>query len=771
MTADEDVEPATQAGARFAGAGMHVFPVDMRPDENGALLKAPLDGYMWKQRATTDLREVIDDVIEAEFLIGSENVGIAWAVGLDRKLALDLDSAEPEWWGELTETAVNVSKRGVHRIYDMPPGRRIGNSTSRFPTQGWGEVRGAGGYIVVWWPGDRPGFDVAELSKIVEFSRSEWLSDADEERPGVSYAELEAFKADHVDDGQVWRLNGFRTQLAERPPGSSRNIWGVRVACHMAREAAADLVSAAEAFAVLEEWWAELSRQGPEKNAKTGAMKTRKLTDRELRRIECYAVGQLTPERIAQERAKAQTAGHQPSGGFDVGRATDWNDSLLGQQLADELAPSWLYVTAWRRWLRWDGRRWAEDTTEAVHEAARQWMADLGALALTKVTKSGDPLLRRVLDYRRASSMENLVKVARRILAVDPTELDVGANLLNVHNGVLDLCSGELTPHEPGLMMTRLAGAAYDPTARHEDVVRLFECIDPGDVASMKMLLGVAATGHTGGDHLPVFDGTGSNGKTTLLLAASAALGDYAGPVPPELVMKSSREDHPTIKTSLQGLRLAYIEETEEEGGLRLERVKALTGGAPITGRRIGGDYYTFEPSHTLILATNHRPNVNSAEHAAWRRLHLIRFPYRYGTGPGDQPIDTGLRERVIAGREQRQTMLAVIVAGARKAYAAGEPNSPVVQWSAGIEEATAEWRGEEDVFWRFAVDALVFESSARVTLMEMFGRYQTWCMAEGRPPGQAKNLARRFEAHDAFRSVERRNPAGRITYVGVRLK
>jgi P4 family phage/plasmid primase-like protien len=782
-------ELPTQAAPRFARAGMSIFPVDMRPDENGQARKQPLPGYAWKQRATSVMSEVVEDFVAAEHDIGAEFVGIAWALGLDGKLGLDRDTDPPEWWGQLTRTAINPTKRGDHWIYDQPPGRRIGNGTSRFPSQGWGEVRGVGGYIVIWWS-DRPGFDVAELGRIVDFSHPEWLTDAsDVEAPGCSPSELEVFKNTHT-VGQVGRIKGFETKLAARLPGSSRNAWAVVVACWIAREAAADLTPAREAFEALERWWSDLR---PEPDA-DGKLKTRKLSRSEILRVERWAIGQLTLERVEEVRAKAEAERSaweaeqkaerealdgmfsQPPkpGSFDLNNANDWNDSLLGQELADELRPDWRHVTAWRQWVRWDGRRWATDETEAVHEVARRWMLRLGGKVLSKVTSSKDPRLRKVLDYRRAAAMENVVKVARRILAVEPTVFDTDAHLLNAQNGVVDLRTGQLGPHDPALMMTRLAGAAYDPAARHPDVICVFGCVAQGDVTSMKMLLGVAATGHTGGDHLPVWDGTGGNGKTTLLLAASAALGDYAGPVPPELVMKSNREDHPTIKTALQGLRLAYIEETEEDGGLRLERVKAITGGAPITGRKIGGNYYTFSPSHTLVLATNHRPNVNSAEHAAWRRLHLIPFPHRYGTASGDKPIDAGLRDRVRLGRKQRETMLAVIVAGAKAAYTAGEPDSPVVCWSAGIDAATDAWRADEDVIWRFAESQLDFGSpDARTTLKVMFDQYRWWCEAGNRQPGQDKLFARRFESHDVFRShgVERINSHGSVVYVGVRFQ
>lgn len=474
---------------------------------------------------------------------------------------------------------------------------------------------------------------------------------------------------------------------------------------------------------------------------------------------------------IAAERDRASSNGKvTASFAVDLDNPGDWADLLLGQLLAHELRGDWLYVTAWRQWRRWDGQRWAGDTLEHVHEVARQWMLDTGNKKLLTVTKQNDPLLRKVLEYRRASAMENVVKVARRILAVEPSAFDPDPHLLNAHNGVVNLRTGELGPHDPALMMTRLAGAAYQPDAVHGDVDSVLACLDPGDLDSVLMLLGVAASGHTGGDHLPVFDGTGSNGKTTLLLAAAAALGEYAGPVPPELIMKSAREDHPTIKTTLHGLRLAYIEETEEDGGLRLERMKAITGGGPMTGRKIGGDYYSWESTHTVLVATNHRPTVNSAEHAAWRRLHLVPFPHRYGTAAGDRPIDAGLRARMRYG-PQREAMLAVIVAGAQVAYAAGQPDSPVVTWSTGIGQATATWRASEDVIARFAAAELVFEPDARVLLSNVFARYRDWCGDANRAAGQDRLFAQRFEGHDVFRGVQRIIPHRQVTYVGVRVR
>ncbi len=271
-------ETPAQAAARFARAGLKVFPVDMRPGETH---KLPPYGYMWKQRATTNLAEVDEDFSDAEHDLGIEFVGVGWALGQDRCFGLDLDGMAPPWWDQLTETAVNPTKRGRHLIYQQPPGRRIGNGTSRFPSQGWGEVRGRGGYIIIWWT-DRPGFDLAELDRvgIAKFPFPEWLSDAAEEAEACSPAQLEAFKAEHV-AGRLGPIEGFRTKLAARAPGVARHYRATVVAPWIAREAAAGLVPAREAFAALEEWWEVCSRT-PEYDTE-GRLKTRRLTQREFR--------------------------------------------------------------------------------------------------------------------------------------------------------------------------------------------------------------------------------------------------------------------------------------------------------------------------------------------------------------------------------------------------------------------------------------------------------------------------------------------------------
>jgi putative DNA primase/helicase len=449
-----------------------------------------------------------------------------------------------------------------------------------------------------------------------------------------------------------------------------------------------------------------------------------------------------------------------------------WVDVHVGEAFADHLGDKWVYVTPWRKWMRWDGKRWAEDNTEAVHEEARRWIIDLGIAVMKQPGDNGE-VLKKIATYKRASNLEAVVKVARRIKAVEPDVFDSHPHLLNVGNGVVDLRTAEITPHNLTLMLTKIAGADYLPDARHDDVTAVLASMTPAVADSVQQLAGTAASGQTGNDLVPVFDGTGANAKTTILTAMAAALGDYGTTVPAMLVMQSNRDEHPHLYETLRGVRLAYIEETEEDGGLRLERVKKITGGGDIDARPMGGSWYTFTPSHTLVIATNHRPIVNSAEYAMWRRLKLIPFPFRYTATPerpNDRPIDIGLRDR-LRGRRQREAVLAWIVAGAVKAYANGNGETPVVKWCDEIIEATREWEAAEDVIGRFVAENIRFTQSGRCKGTELFSRWRDWCLDEGRPPGQAKNFHRKFAAdRDVGERVETIKPKGSLWYIGIGL-
>ncbi len=98
------------------------------------------------------------------------------------------------------------------------------------------------------------------------------------------------------------------------------------------------------------------------------------------------------------------------------------------------------------------------------------WIRSVGARIAEAGGNDVGDLLKRYARFRQVGPLERAVTSARLSLLARIDELDAHPHLLNVRNGVVDLRTGDLEPHDPALMFTMLAGADYDPKARHDDV-------------------------------------------------------------------------------------------------------------------------------------------------------------------------------------------------------------------------------------------------------------------------------------------------------------
>src|SRR5262249_16756302 len=123
-----------------------------------------------------------------------------------------------------------------------------------------------------------------------------------------------------------------------------------------------------------------------------------------------------------------------------------------------------------------------------------------------------------------ASRIEAMVRLARseKGIPVTPPELDADPWLLNCPNGTLDLRPGKAHEHRPADLITKLCPTKLVPklpAPRWEAFLR--EIFDGKQdlIAYLQRLLGYCLTGDVREQILPIFWGSGANGKSTLLNA------------------------------------------------------------------------------------------------------------------------------------------------------------------------------------------------------------------------------------------------------------
>jgi putative DNA primase/helicase len=247
----------------------------------------------------------------------------------------------------------------------------------------------------------------------------------------------------------------------------------------------------------------------------------------------------------------------------------------------------------------------------------------------------------RIKRLRKDSGRSNCLKFAHtnpvNPLAVRAADFDLNPWLLACANGVINLKTGELEPGRPADFISKRARAEFpaegvraDTSALH----RILLAIHSGDeelVQYKQRLFGYGITGLATEHVFPVLHGRGRNGKSIEVEALCHVLGDYAGPVPAEMLLESNRSaaagaSSPEIM-ALKGLRLAICSETDEGRKFSSAKVKWLTGGDTLTGRGLYDKHLiSFTPTHLLVLLTNSKPTAPATDFAFWERCKLIHY-------------------------------------------------------------------------------------------------------------------------------------------------
>lgn len=439
--------------------------------------------------------------------------------------------------------------------------------------------------------------------------------------------------------------------------------------------------------------------------------------------------------------------GDSRAGGDGVARL---EEAYLGAWIAErELRGRFLHRSGYG-WMTFDGRRWSPVGEAAVAEAVRKILIGLHREETDAGAEPGR--LQLILRTLTAAKIRALTYVGKLKLTSNE-QFDLHPDLLNVANGVVDLRTGELRPHDAGLMFTKLVPVNYVPGARHADWEQALGAVHEDAVDWLQIRLGQGITGHpVPDDRLMVWKGSGSNGKTTILDGIREALGsDYAVTMP-DRVLLARQGDHPTELMTLRGARLALMEELPELGHLNVKRAKDLLGTGEMTARHIAKDSVSWKPTHTPIVTTNYLPRVDESDDGTWRRLVLLDFPYRY-CPPGaalrsvyDRHGDPRLRERLRhSGAGQHEAVLAWLIAGAVQWYQSGRR---MLDEPASVQQATAMWRSNADVLMRYADERLVFDPQAQVVATELFEDFNDWLQANGHRPWSGQSFSARFGQH-----------------------
>lgn len=436
---------------------------------------------------------------------------------------------------------------------------------------------------------------------------------------------------------------------------------------------------------------------------------------------------------------------HQPLG---VGATRNLTDLGNAERFVDDHRRHARYCYAWGCWLIFDGKRWAVDDDG---NAERLMQETVRRIYVEASNETDDTRRSALADHARRSEararIADALHLARSALAVRPEELDADPYLLNCANGTMDLRTGQLREHRIEDMLTKLAAPCADLMAKPPIFCGFIETILPDvDLRNfVQAAIGYAAIGENTEEVLPIFYGHGANGKSTLVNAVMEALGDYATQAAPDLLL-AKRGAHPTELADLFGARFVASVETDDGRRLNEGLVKQLTGRDRIKARRMREDFWEFAPSHTVFLATNHRPEIRGTDHAIWRRIKLVPFGVTIPDAEQDKRLPKKLREELPA-------ILSWIVRGALMYRKVGLPEAPEVK------AATEGYRANMDVLAGWIEERCVVGEGVWCKFSTLYEDYRAWCEESNETTQRKRKFAdllteRGFEKDNATNNV-----------------
>ena len=353
-----------------------------------------------------------------------------------------------------------------------------------------------------------------------------------------------------------------------------------------------------------------------------------------------------------------------------------------------------------------------------------------------KFKKSGDIEKAEKYLYFLNSMCSNhkingVLNIAKSFLEIDVKDLDKNQFELNTPNGIINLKSGLVRPHDPKAMCTKMTmvGPSGDGKELWDELLNTVTQNDEEYKEFLQYVSGSILIGSVYNEALIIAHGEGRNGKSTLFNTMYKILNDYSGKIPAESLttrVKNSKVD----LAELLGKRFILASETEEGQRFSNSMLKQIASTDPISAEKKYHDPFTFEPSHTALLYTNFLPRMGSLDAGTKRRIIICPFNAVISKPKKDYA------EKLL--EKSGGAILSWMLEGAKK-FIEAEYQMPPCKVAT---DAREEYFKENDWLGQFISDCCVVGKTEKAAGGQLYRTYRTWANDIGDYPRRNNDFA-----------------------------
>lgn len=443
-------------------------------------------------------------------------------------------------------------------------------------------------------------------------------------------------------------------------------------------------------------------------------------------------------------------------------KPADYSDIGQAKVLAKEYGVELRYTAA-TDYIRFCGEYWIESKQQAVGAAeefldlqladakddvrrAKQALLDVG-VAEDDIMSGGKALEKKIsgdqteayLSYLSALAYQAFVmkrrdmkyvvsalQAAKPMLEISVSDLDRDGFLLNTPDGTYYLPDGleGRRDHSPEDYITKITAAGPGDQGKELwlDALDKIFCKDKSLIDYVQQIVGMAAVGRVYMEAMIIAYGEGSNGKSTFWNTIVRVLGTYSGNMSADALTVGCKRNVKPELAEVKGKRLIIAAELEEGMRLNTSVIKQLCSTDEIFAEKKYKDPFSFTPSHTLVLYTNHLPKVGAMDSGIWRRLIVIPFNAKITGGNDQKNYADYLVENAAP------FVMAWIIEGAEKAIG----QNFHIPAPACVKEAINKYKSDNDWLAHFLNDCCERGDGYEVGSGKFYSEYRAYCARVG---------------------------------------